>query len=129
MKNSTSTGIMVFIMVVSGPFFLNFSVSAQDNSKMFPSLPAEVNKIVSFSCIPCHTSTGGLISRSKLNFTEWAGYSQEKQKDKAEKIYSVLKKEKMPPKDARETRPEIIPTDAQIDILKKWADSLQTPAK
>ena len=74
--------------------------------------------------MPCHTSQGGLLSRVKLNFTEWTGYSQSKQKEKAEKIYSMVKKGAMPPKAARENRPEIIPTQEQTDLIKKWADSL-----
>ena len=124
MKKATMTFLRVLLTLVSVLFILNFSVSGQENSKLFPTLPDDVYKIVSFSCVPCHTSTGGLMSRSKLNFTEWTQYSQEKQKAKAEKMYSMLKKDKMPPKDARETRPEIIPTEDQIDIIKKWADSL-----
>jgi hypothetical protein len=129
MKKATISFLWVLLILVSGLFILNFSANGQENSMLFPSLPDDVDKIVSFSCVPCHTSTGGLMSRSKLNFTEWAEYSQEKQKAKAEKMYSVLKKGKMPPKDARETRPEIIPTEDQIDIIKKWAESLETDNK
>jgi len=129
MKKATISFLWVLLILVSGLFILNFSANGQENSMLFPSLPDDVDKIVSFSCVPCHTSTGGLMSRSKLNFTEWAEYSQEKQKAKAEKMYSVLKKGKMPPKDARETRPEIIPTEDQIDIIKKWAESFPTEDK
>ena len=129
MKKATITFFRVFLILVSGLFILNFSVNGQEKKKLFPTLPDDVNKIVSFSCVPCHTSDGGLMSRSKLNFTEWTQYSQEKQKAKAEKMYSMLKKGKMPPKDARETRPEIIPTEDQIDIIKKWSESLESDDK
>jgi len=44
-------------------------------------------------------------------------------------MYSVLKKDKMPPKSARETRPEIIPTRDQVDTIKKWAESLKSDDK
>jgi hypothetical protein len=44
-------------------------------------------------------------------------------------MYSVLKKEKMPPKSARETRPEIFPAKDQIDTKKKWAESLKSHDK
>ena len=129
MKKATISFLWVLLILVSGLFILNFSANGQENSMLFPSLPDDVDKIVSFSCVPCHTSTGGLMSRSKLNFTEWTQYSQEKQKAKAEQMYSMLKKGKMPPKDARETRPEIIPTEDQIDIIKKWAESFPTEDK
>jgi hypothetical protein len=64
------------------------------------------------------------MSRGKLNFTEWATYSAEKQKEKAQAMYKEISKNKMPPKSARETRPEIIPTKENVDVIKKWADSL-----
>jgi hypothetical protein len=124
MKKSI-TSLSALIIVISGSFLFNVLVSGQETSKVSPSLPDDVNKIVTFSCMPCHTSTGGFMSRSKLNFTEWTQYSTSKQKERAEKMYSDLKKGKMPPKSARETRPEIIPTNDQIDIIKKWADSLK----
>jgi hypothetical protein len=79
--------------------------------------------------MPCHTSKGGLFSRGKLNFTEWTQYSPAKQKEKAEKMYSVLKKGAMPPKSVRETRPEIVPAKEQIEIIQKWAESLKSGDK
>jgi hypothetical protein len=92
-------------------------------------LPENISKIVSVSCMPCHSSTGGVLSRSKLNFSEWTEYSAEKQKKKAEKMYKELKKSAMPPKDARENNPDIIPTSEQLDIIKSWVDSFQNENK
>ncbi len=129
MKNKANSSLSVFIFLFIGLFILDFSVTGQETAKVSPSLPDDVNKIVSFSCVPCHTSNGGLLSREKLNFTEWTNYSLKKQKEKAEKMSSVLKKEAMPPKSARETRPEIIPSKEQVDIIKKWADSLEPAEK
>lgn len=114
--------LLALIFMIPGMFFLNFSVLGQETSGESPALPENVNKIVSFSCVPCHTSKGGLMSRTKLNFTEWTQYSPSKQKEKAQKMYSVLKKGAMPPKSARENRPEIIPTPDQVEIIKKWSE-------
>jgi len=69
------------------------------------------------------------MSRTKLNFSEWTGYSSDKQKKKAETMYKELKKDAMPPKSARENNPDIIPTKEQIAIIKAWADSLNTDSK
>jgi hypothetical protein len=124
MKKATKSFLSCSFFLVAGLFFMNIPARCQDTAKEFPSLPDNVYKIVSFSCVPCHTSTGGLMSREKLNFTKWADYSISKQKEKAEKMYTELKKGAMPPKNARETRPEIIPTADQVDIIKKWAESL-----
>jgi hypothetical protein len=125
MKKAITSLLLFLLIIVSAPFIFNILASAQETSKISPSLPDDVNEIVTFSCMPCHTSTGGFMSRSKLNFTEWTQYSPSKQKEKAEKMYSDIKKGKMPPKSARETRPEIIPTKEQIDIIKKWVESLE----
>jgi hypothetical protein len=114
----------ILLIFVSGLFALNLSAKGKQNTPSFPGLPDDVNKIVSFSCVPCHTSTGGLMSRTKLNFSDWGQYTAAKQKARAEKMASVLKKGSMPPKEAREKRPEIIPTQDQIDIITKWAESL-----
>jgi len=129
MKKATVSSILVLIFFVLGLFLLNYSVTGQETSKVSPALPDNINTIVTVSCMPCHTSKGGLLSRGKLNFTEWTQYSPEKQKEKAEKIYSVLKKGIMPPKSARETRPEIVPTKEQTDTIKKWAESLKADDK
>jgi len=122
MKKPTNSLISLSLLF-SGLFLLNIPVNGQEVSKLSPPLPDNINKIVSFSCMPCHGSKGGMMARTKLNFAEWTQYSAEKQKEKAAKIYSELNKGKMPPKDARESRPEIIPAKDQIDEIKKWADS------
>jgi hypothetical protein len=69
------------------------------------------------------------MAKSKLNFTDWSNYSVEKQKEKAGKMYSEINKGAMPPKMAREKKPETIPTKEQIEIIKRWSDSFQVAAK
>jgi hypothetical protein len=113
-----ATLFLVFLFLV-----LSNTLIGQDASKMPAPLPDNINKIVSFSCMPCHSSNGGMLSRSKLNFSEWTDYSADKQKKKAAKMYKELKKSAMPPKSAREANPDIIPTKEQIQIIKSWADS------
>jgi hypothetical protein len=129
MKKATSSSLALLFLIISGFFFQCFVVRGQEPAKVSRALPDEINKIVSVSCIPCHTSTGGLLSREKLNFTEWTKYSPETQKKKAGKMYTELKKDAMPPKSARETRPEIIPTKDQVEIIKKWSESFPSDDK
>ena len=125
---------LVFSFLI--PCFLFFSLllicnpaNSQDAAKASATLPDSINKIVTNSCTPCHTSQGGLMSKSKLNFTEWTNYSPEKQKEKAAKMYSELNKGAMPPKKAREMKPELIPTKDQIEIIKKWSESFPADKK
>ena len=73
--------------------------------------------------MPCHSADGGYLSRTKLNLSEWADYSAEKQKKKAATNVQGAEKECNASKDARETNPDIIPTKEQIEIIKTWADS------
>lgn len=105
--------------------FLGMSIVArsQDTTRVSPPLPDEINKIVSASCMPCHSAKGGMMARTKLNFSEWTAYSAEKQKEKASDMYKEVSKDKMPPKNARENNPGIIPTKEQVGIIKKWVDS------
>jgi cytochrome c5 len=123
MKHSAifSTGSYLFLILIF--LMAGKTVNGQETSKASPQLPDNINKIVSVSCMPCHSSSGGMLSRTKLNFTEWTDYSAEKQKKKAAQMYKELNKNAMPPKDARETNPDIIPTKEQIEIIKSWADS------
>jgi hypothetical protein len=123
MKKSAYSLITLMFILVSGLFILGFSVKDQESTKASEPLPQEVSLIVTSSCVPCHTSTGGLLSKAKLNFTEWTNYSADIQKKKAASIYSMLKKGAMPPKEAREANPDIIPSKKQIDIIKKWSQS------
>jgi mono/diheme cytochrome c family protein len=124
MKKSTTPLLAVLLLVVTGLFLMNYSANGQETPKISTSLPDNISKIVSFSCVPCHTSTGGFMSKGALNLTEFANYTPKKQKQKAEKMFSMVNKGAMPPKSARETRPEIVPTQEQKDAIKKWADSL-----
>ncbi len=122
MKKTNSS----LLFLVPGLFLLNFSLTGQETPRVSPSLSPEISKIVTASCMPCHSKDGGFKSRFKLNFTDWAKYSPEKQKAKAERMYSRLDKGEMPPKKAREAKPETIPTREQIETIKKWAESLKT---
>jgi Haem-binding domain len=120
------------LFLVSGFFIFFFYISpaaGQEVLKTSTALPDGVNKIITASCTPCHTSQGGLMSKAKLNFTEWNNYAPQKQKEKAAKIYSEVNKGAMPPKAAREKKPELIPTKEQADILKIWSESFTSENK
>jgi len=129
MKKSAGSSAGLKLSLIITFLVLAMTIHGQDTIKVASALPDDINKIVSFSCMPCHSAKGGMLSRGKLNFTEWSTYSAEKQKEKAADIYKEVSKNKMPPKSARETRPDIIPTKEQVEILKKWVDSLEAETK
>lgn len=129
MKKIKVVSLLIPGFLVLGLLLVNFRATGQDNSKAVTTIPDEVNKIVTASCTPCHTSEGGVMSKSKLNFTTWTNYSPEKQKEKAAKMYSELNKGAMPPKTARQKRPDLIPTKEQVEIIKKWSESFPSDNK
>jgi hypothetical protein len=129
MKKISLSAFLFPLTLFFGLLVSNQPVSGQENANPSSAIPDDVNKILTVSCVPCHTSQGGLISRAKLNLTDWARYTPEKQKEKAAKMYFELNKGAMPPKMAREKRPEIIPTAEQAEIIKKWSESFPVEKK
>jgi hypothetical protein len=117
------------LVMISAFVLLGSAAKGQDTLKVFTGIPDSVNVIIKASCTPCHTNDGGLMSKSKLNFSQWTGYSPEKQKEKAEKMVTELNKGAMPPKSAREKRPDLIPTPDQIAIIRRWSESFPAAAK
>jgi mono/diheme cytochrome c family protein len=101
-------------------------VSGQAGKEQTLPIPENINKIFQTSCMPCHGSNGGMMSLAKLNFSKWAEYGAAKEAEKASRICSVLTKEAMPPKSARKSKPELIPTKEQIELICKWAESLKS---
>ena len=129
MKKMPVFHFAVPLMIALGLFGMGLPLSGQDTLNVSPSLPENINQIITRSCMPCHSNDGGLMSRTKLNFSEWTSYSSDKQAEKAKKMYSELSENKMPPKKARESKPELIPTSDQVDMIKKWSESFAVPEK
>ncbi|HKK41986.1 MAG TPA: heme-binding domain-containing protein [Bacteroidales bacterium] len=128
MRKSVSSSFAAFLVLATLGLFLPFSIaSAQNATYDFPALPDSINKIVTRSCMPCHSNDGGMMSRSKLNFSAWADYSKDQQSEKAQAMQRELSEGKMPPKRFREARPELIPNAKQVDTIKKWAEALGIP--
>lgn len=128
MRKSFNRTISTFLVLVAMGLFLPLaSLSAQNETNESSALPDSISKIVDRSCMPCHSNDGGMMSRNKLNFSDWANYTKEKQAERANKMYSELSEGKMPPKKRREARPELIPDSKQIETIKKWAEALGVP--
>ena len=129
MKKSVVFSFLFPCILFLSLFLICNPAISQDAAKASASLPDSINKIMTSSCTPCHTNQGGLMSKSKMNLTEWTNYSPEKQKEKAAKIYSEINKGSMPPKMAREKNPETIPTKEQAEIIKRWSESFPAGTK
>ena len=114
-------GLIIVTMI-----FANFHfVSGQAKKEQPIPIPDSINKIFMTSCMPCHGSQGGRLPGARLNFSRWKGYGASKEAEKALLICSVIRKGTMPPKTARTSKPENIPTKEQADLICKWAETLK----
>jgi hypothetical protein len=113
---------MVIIAILTNVFI----ASGQTEKEQQLSIPENVNTIFQIKCMSCHGNNGGRLPKSKLNFSRWTGYGASKQAEKASSICSAVRKGKMPPKSARESTPELIPTKEQTDLICIWAESFKS---
>ena len=87
-------------------------------------LPDSVQKFVQRACMDCHSTDGNGMARGKVNFSTWADYDAAKQAKKAVKICDELSKQGMPPKKWKANHPNDVPTAAEVDMMCRWAKSL-----
>jgi hypothetical protein len=88
-------------------------------------LPDSIYKFVQRACMDCHADDGNSMARGKVNFSKWDAYDAEKQAKKADAICKELTKSAMPPKKWRTNNPGDVPSKGEVDMVCKWAKSLQ----
>jgi len=126
MKRSVSSRFMFWQLSLLG-ILANITIACgQTVTEQSPRIPKDVNKIFQTSCIACHGDKGKLLANTKVNFSKWAEYGSEKAAVKASSICSAVRKGTMPPESATKSNPEIILTKEQIDLICKWAESLNS---
>lgn len=104
-------------------------VSGQTGKEQDIPIPDSINNVFLISCMPCHGSKGGRLPGTRLNFSRWKGYSTGKKIEKASLICAAVRKGSMPPGSVKESKPELLPTKVQIDLICKWAESLREHKK
>ena len=117
---------MVFTIAVLANVF---DVIGQSDKGQIILIPDSINKVFQTSCMPCHSGKDGRLPASRLNFSRWAAYGAAKEAEKASMICTVLTKGQMPPKSARKSYPELIPTEEQTQMICKWAGSIESLKK
>jgi hypothetical protein len=88
-------------------------------------LPDSIQKFVKKACMDCHADDGNFMAKGKVNFSNWEKYDSEKQFNKANAMCKELTKSAMPPKKWRANNPGDVPTQAEVDMVCRWAKSLQ----
>lgn len=125
MKKSFHSSGVLWLAVITG-FMVNIHIASAQGGKEQPyPIPDDINNIFKTSCMSCHGSEGGRFPKSRLNFSRWASYGRAKEAEKASAICSRVSKGTMPPKIARDSNPETIPTKEQIDLICKWAETIK----
>jgi hypothetical protein len=97
----------------------------QDVKNQKIAIPDSINQVFQTSCMQCHGSEGRPMSLAKLNFSKWNDYDEATGGDKVSRICTSISERSMLPKFIRETKPELIPSEGQIELICKWADSIR----
>jgi len=88
-------------------------------------IPDSVMKVLERACMDCHKDGGSAMARGKLNLSQWAKMTPEKQVKKAVDICMEVTKGSMPPKKWRANNPDKVPTSAESEMICRWAKSIQ----
>lgn len=128
MKNKIgliATAILVLLMIVMSQG-VPLKAQNQDKPKTVEvkSIPDSIMKIFNNSCISCHSKGGNFVAEAKLNFSKWDKYKAKKQARLSKDICRMLSKDAMPPKSARESKPETVPSKEQMKSICYWGAGL-----
>jgi hypothetical protein len=118
-------GMLWQIVIIAILANIRIASGQTEKKQQFP-IPENINKVFQTSCMQCHGSKGGRFPKSRLNFSRWAGYSAAKEAEKAQSICSAVRRGIMPPRSVRDSKPYLIPTKEQIDLICKWAELLKS---
>jgi hypothetical protein len=115
------------IIIISTVLFCAGSAFGQDPAKKdsVSTIPAEVMTVIKASCMPCHSNEGRDKPKAKVNFSVWEQYSPMEKTMLAGSILDEVKKKEMPPKRFLESHPDAALTEAQINQIVQWCDSLK----
>ena len=125
MKRYVSQGFIFWVILLAFSFAGFDVASAQKTKEKSLPIPENINSLFQNSCMPCHGSKGGRFPTTRLNLSRWQGYGASKEAEKASLICSAVRKGTMPPKTARESKPETALTKEQVDLICQWAESLK----
>ena len=115
--------LFTIVLVINGGF--SSGPDKQIPVTIGTALPDSVLKFLQNSCMDCHADDGNFFAKGKVNFSSWDKYSAEKQADKAKEICKELTKKSMPPAKWCKNNPDNVPTQANIEMVCRWTNSLQ----
>lgn len=122
------TGTSLFAMIL---FFLLATQQSAGQKAVIssPAMPDNLNKIFANSCKPCHFNNGSGMAMVYVNFDDWTKNTPEKQASKAAKINKMVSSGKMPKASEVKKRPDIVLTNDQKEMIKKWSETFTADKK
>lgn len=125
---TTCTVVLVFIILVFSPKTTNSQTVQNPPSNVViadsvGAIPDSISFILTRSCTPCHAG-GNVNASSKLDLSKWTEYTIEQSMRKGTEICETITTGDMPPRMARQSKPELIPTAEQTAAVCKWVNSL-----
>ena len=124
MKNIFLILAAIGLVAITVSFVPAISKSNGSKHLITNGIPDDVKAIFDKSCAGCHGDGGNHMAMSKVNFTKWDSYDANKQASKGAAICKIITKGKMPPASVRKSKPELVPTQQQIDLICKWSQTL-----
>jgi len=126
MKNHLFVLVPAIFLIVTGLICSSPFGIAQISSKTSKGIqiPADMDKVFTNSCMPCHSDHGKEMAKVLLNFSKWNNYGRRAQVQKSRAICRMITKADMPPAKFIESNPELALTKVQKDNICKWVSSI-----
>ncbi len=111
------------LLLCAGLIFASPASFAQQTAKAAKGIviPKKVNKILTASCLPCHSDAGR--AKRALNLSQWNTYDPATQLQKVNNIGNEVSRGKMPPPMFVENNPKQALTAKQKALIAKWIKS------
>ena len=127
-NNNLVLSPLAFLLIIAGLIGISPDSPGQNSPKSARGIviPADLNKVFTHSCMPCHSDRGKEMTKALLNFSKWEKYGRRAQVQKSRSICRKITKDEMPPAQFRESSPELALTKEQKDSICKWVSSISS---
>ncbi|MCX6226751.1 MAG: heme-binding domain-containing protein [Bacteroidia bacterium] len=120
-------GAAAILIIVTGFIIDSAAGAGQDSLKSANGLliPADLQNVITKSCMPCHSNDGKKMAKAMVNFSNWNTSKPGTLVKKGKAICKMISKDAMPPAQFKEANPELALTPAQKEAICKWTNSMK----
>ena len=93
-NNNLVLAPLAFLLILAGLICISPLSMGQNPPKSARGIviPADLNKVFTRSCMPCHSDRGKEMTKALLNFSKWEKYGRRTQVQKSRAICRMIKK-------------------------------------